>query len=192
MTTPERQLNLDKVFLEMAFVQAKASRCGRGQVGSILLNAKGRLRSGGFNGHPQRTVLDHVCLRDGIPSGEKQEIRCCEHSEVNCLTFADVEDADGGTLYCSFPPCPICASVILQAGIARLVIPDRSDYPNWGLEYIEKMIGGDKKRLEIIRLDATGFSGVTPPRRCTGISCIDLQEEGRLDPNEDNAPHVFD
>ena len=147
-----RQLDLDYIYMHMAWDLAQASRCPRLKVGSILIDAEGRLRSGGFNGHAKCTDCDNICLREGIEAGKKQEVHCCEHSESNCLMFADTIHKNGGTLYCTLNPCTVCAGLILQSGIKKLVLPNKSKYSREGIEFI-KVMTSSTKRIEIKELD---------------------------------------
>jgi deoxycytidylate deaminase len=151
----------------MAAVQSKASRCQRGKVGALLLDKRGQVRSAGFNGHPVKTGCDHICFREGIPSGEQEEVRCCEHAEANCLLFARSEDAIGGTLYTITRPCTVCANIIMQSRVYQLVTPFHSNYRMEGLEHIRRLTetydlqpGGPNSRLNIIEIDLDDPSGL--------------------------------
>ncbi len=72
------------------------------------------------------------CLRreQNIPSGTCQEICYAVHAEQNAIIQAAKlgVSVDGGTLYCTHQPCVICARMIINAGIRRVVY--RHGYPD--------------------------------------------------------------
>ena len=124
-----RRPNWDEYFLEMAQVAAKRSTCLRRQVGAVLVKDR-RLLATGYNGAPQK--LKHCgeisCLREtmGIPSGERHELCRGLHAEQNAIIQAALHGVStkGSTLYCTNHPCVICAKMIINAGISRVVIRD--------------------------------------------------------------------
>ena len=73
-----------------------------------------------------RTCVERgECLREklGIPSGTRAEICYAIHAEQNAIIQAAKlgSSIDGATLYCTHQPCVICAKMIVNAGIARVV-----------------------------------------------------------------------
>ena len=72
------------------------------------------------------------CLRRklNIPSGTKQEICFAVHAEQNAIIQAAKYgiNVNGATLYCTHQPCVICAKMIINAGISRVVYKD--GYPD--------------------------------------------------------------
>lgn len=59
----------------------------------------------------------------GIPSGTKHEICFAVHAEQNAIVQASKLgiSVDGATLYCTHQPCVICAKIIINSGIKRVV-----------------------------------------------------------------------
>jgi dCMP deaminase len=99
----------------------------RRQVGALLVKDK-RILCTGYNGAP--SGLQHcpqigVCLRAHlkIPSGERHELCRGLHAEQNALIQAAKLGiaVDGATLYCTTFPCSICAKMIINAGVVRIV-----------------------------------------------------------------------
>jgi dCMP deaminase len=95
-------------------------------VGAVLTRDK-RILATGYNGAP--IGLDHCekigCLRQklGIPSGERHEICRALHAEMNALLQAaspGVGIADS-CLYCTTQPCALCAKMLINAGVRRVV-----------------------------------------------------------------------
>ncbi|MDZ7263793.1 MAG: cytidine/deoxycytidylate deaminase family protein [candidate division KSB1 bacterium] len=116
----------DEYFLKMAFLVAERSTCLRHHVGAIIIQDR-RVVTTGYNG-AARGIDDCLklgCLRNqlNIPSGERHEICRAIHAEQNAIIQAGVHGAtiDGGTLYCTHSPCIICAKMIVNAGIKRVV-----------------------------------------------------------------------
>ena len=72
------------------------------------------------------------CLRRrlNIPSGTRQELCYAVHAEQNAvIQAARIGVAlSGATLYCTHQPCVICAKIIINAGITRVVFAE--GYPD--------------------------------------------------------------
>jgi dCMP deaminase len=91
-----------------------------------------RILSTGYNGAPSglRHCLSIGCLREQmkVPSGERHELCRGLHAEQNAIIQAALHGVSvkGSILYCTNHPCIICAKMIINAGIARIVI--RGDY----------------------------------------------------------------
>ncbi len=126
--------NWDQYFMQIAQVIATRATCLRRNVGAVLVKNK-RIISTGYNG--TLTGLPHCdrvgCLREkqGIPSGQRQELCRGMHAEANALLFASTYGIDmhNATLYSTNQPCVSCAKMIIQAGIKKVVFegayPDR-------------------------------------------------------------------
>jgi dCMP deaminase len=103
-------------------------------VGATLVLDK-RILATGYNGAPKGMVhcTEIGCLRDklGIPSGERQELCRGLHAEMNALLQAANYGIpiEGATLYSTNHPCVLCAKMLINCGIKRIVAI--SDYPDW-------------------------------------------------------------
>ncbi|MDF2957426.1 MAG: Deoxycytidylate deaminase [Candidatus Alkanophagales archaeon MCA70_species_1] len=119
-----KRISVDEYFMEIAKVVAKRSTCLRRQIGAVIVKNK-IIVSTGYNGAPRGLphCLDIGCLRDelGIASGERQEVCRGVHAEQNALIQAG-RSAEGATLYVNAYPCKICAKLIINAGIKRVVV----------------------------------------------------------------------
>lgn len=123
----------DEYFMEMAEVVRKRSTCLRRSVGAVIVRDN-RIMATGYNGVP--VGIEHCetrgCLRDQlkVPSGERHELCRGLHAEQNAIIQAAHlgQSIAGGTLYCTTQPCIICAKMIINAGILRLVI--KESYPD--------------------------------------------------------------
>ena len=65
-----------------------------------------------------------------MPSGERHELCRALHAEQNAIIQAATlgQSIEGGTIYVTHHPCSICAKMILNAGLERIVI--REGYPD--------------------------------------------------------------
>jgi len=123
----------DEYFLRIAAEVSGRSTCLRRQVGAILVLDKYILATG-YNGSPSGIphCADVGCLRDQmqVPSGERHELCRGLHAEQNAILQAAKHGTriDGATLYATHHPCSLCAKMLINAGIRRIVI--REDYPD--------------------------------------------------------------
>ena len=120
----------DEYFLAIAEHVSRRSTCLRRSVGAILVKDK-RILTTGYNGAPTglKHCLDLGCLRQqtNVPSGERHELCRGLHAEQNAIIQAAMHGVgvQGATLYCTNHPCVICAKMIINAGIVRVVFQDR-------------------------------------------------------------------
>ena len=123
----------DEYFMRMAEVAETRSTCTRRKVGAVIVKDH-RILATGYNGVP--TGIQHCsqrgCLREelGVPSGQRHELCRGLHAEQNAIIQAAHLGLSiaGGTLYCTNQPCVICAKMIINARIERIVI--RDGYPD--------------------------------------------------------------
>jgi len=104
------------------------------QVGAVVVKNK-RILTTGYNGAPEgvKSCKERgECLRMklGIQSGTRQELCYAVHAEQNAIIQAARLGIilDGATLYCTHQPCVICAKMIINAGIKRIVY--KQGYPD--------------------------------------------------------------
>lgn len=104
------------------------------QVGAVIVKNK-RILTTGYNGAPQgvKSCKERgECLRVklGIESGTRHELCYAVHAEQNAIIQAARLGIvlDGATLYCTHQPCVICAKMIINAGIRRIVY--KEGYPD--------------------------------------------------------------
>src|SRR5450759_893820 len=124
----------DAYFLDIIEVVSKRSTCLRRAVGAGLVRDR-RILATGYNGAPSKLkhCLDIGCLREqlNVPSGERHELCRGLHAEQNVIIQAALHGVitKGATLYCTNHPCVICAKMIINAGIVRIVIRDNYSDP---------------------------------------------------------------
>ncbi|MDD2778235.1 MAG: cytidine/deoxycytidylate deaminase family protein [Methanocellales archaeon] len=125
--------SIDDYFLEIASVVAKRSTCLRNQVGAVIVKDK-RILSTGYNGAPRNLehCLDIGCIREqnDIPSGERHELCRGVHAEQNAIIQSAIHGVsiEGSTLYSTHQPCILCAKIIINAKICRVLFVN--SYPD--------------------------------------------------------------
>lgn len=124
----------DEYFMEIAALTAQRSTCLRRQVGAAIVCNK-HIVATGYNGAPRGIMHCEErggCLREkmNIPSGERHELCMALHAEQNAIIQAASlgQSVEGATIYITHHPCVICAKMIINAGINRIVI--REGYPD--------------------------------------------------------------
>ncbi|MBQ6454294.1 MAG: cytidine/deoxycytidylate deaminase family protein [Coriobacteriales bacterium] len=123
----------DEYFMSIADQVATRSTCLRRQIGAVIVKDK-RLLATGYNGAPSGLphCLDIGCLRQqmGIPSGQRHELCRAIHAEQNAIVQAAKygTSIEGGTIYTTAYPCVMCAKMIINAGLKRIVY--RDSYPD--------------------------------------------------------------
>ena len=126
----------DHRFMEMAQLVSTWASCYQEErkVGAVIVKDK-RVMTTGYNGAPagvSTCVERGECLRKklGIPSGTRHEMCYAVHAEQNAIIQAAKlgVNIDGSTLYCTHQPCILCAKMIVNAGIVRVVY--HSGYPD--------------------------------------------------------------
>ena len=126
----------DKRFMDMAKMVGSWSSCFQAnrQIGAVIVRNK-RIITTGYNGAPagvMSCVERGECLRRklNIPSGTQHELCYAIHAEQNAIIQAAKlgSSIEGATLYCTHQPCVICAKMIVNAGIVRVVY--HNGYPD--------------------------------------------------------------
>jgi dCMP deaminase len=114
----------DDYFMEIASVVAKRSTCLRNQVGALFVRNK-RILTTGYNGAP--SGLEHCdtvgCAREGVASGTRHELCRAVHAEQNAIIQAALHgiSIEGATLYCTHQPCILCAKMMINARVTKVV-----------------------------------------------------------------------
>jgi len=123
----------DEYFLEIARVVSQRSTCLRQQMGAVLVKDR-RILATGYNGAPAGLAhcAETGCLREqlGVPSGQRHELCRGLHAEQNAIIQAALYGVPvgGSTIYITNHPCSVCAKMIINAGIEKVIV--RGDYPD--------------------------------------------------------------
>lgn len=144
----------DHRFMEMTDTISHWASCYQQnrKMGAVIVRDK-RILTTGYNGAPQGVkpcVERGECLRRklGIPSGTRAELCYAVHAEQNALIQAARMGVSvfGATMYVTYSPCIICARLIINAGIVKVIY--RYDYPDDFSKEILKEAG-----VELIKFD---------------------------------------
>lgn len=147
----DSRINVDKYFMEIAETVAKRSTCLRHNVGAVMVKEK-QILSTGYNGAPSGMAhcLDIGCIRDKlkIESGKNHEICRAVHAEQNAVIQAALHgvNTEEATLYCTHAPCSLCAKILINAKVRRVVY--KGEYPD---DYAKKYF--DEAGVKVERVD---------------------------------------
>ena len=135
----------DKInyYLDIAETVSQRCTCLRRHYGAIIVK-NDEIISTGYNGAPRGrkncSDLD-FCYRERmqVPRGQRYELCRSVHAEANAIISASRADLLGSTLYLAchdaktdrldgaVEPCSMCKRLILNAGIAQVVIRQDAD-----------------------------------------------------------------
>lgn len=126
-TEAHKRPTWDEYFIKMADLIGTRGTCDRGYAGCVITKDK-RILSTGYVGSP--VGLPH-CDEVGhemhtVTQEDGTESRHCirtAHAEQNAIANAARIGVpiEGSTIYCKMVPCYICAKMIINAGIKRIV-----------------------------------------------------------------------
>ena len=123
----------DQVFMDKANDISTMSTCLRRHVGAVIVRDN-RTIAEGYNASPTKAAhcTDIGCMRqqNNIPSGTRIEECRGVHGEQNALMQAAKfgVSVDKATLYVNCRPCSLCAKMIVNSGISKVVYA--GDYPD--------------------------------------------------------------
>ena len=134
------RIDKQNYYLDIAATVLERSTCMRRCYGAIIVQ-NDEIVSSGYNGAPRgrKNCGDlGYCAREAmnIPSGQRYELCRSVHAEANAIISAPRREVLGATLYmvCKDPEtgalipgstsCSMCRRLIINAGIARVVIRD--------------------------------------------------------------------
>jgi len=125
----------DEYFMEIAHTVSKRATCDRGRSGCVIVRDKQILVTG-YVGSPRGMAhcddaghqLKKVVHEDGSVS-----THCVRtiHAEQNAICQAARLgiSIEGATLYCRMTPCRVCAMLIINCGIKRVVCEKKYHTP---------------------------------------------------------------
>lgn len=124
----------DEYFMEMAELTAKRATCIRRKVGAVIVRDK-HIVATGYNGAPRGIMHCDArggCIREkmNVPSGERHEMCIAVHAEQNAIIQAATlgQSIENSSIYITHQPCVICAKMIINAGIKKIIV--KEGYPD--------------------------------------------------------------
>ena len=147
----------DDYFMQITFQVATRSTCLRAAVGAVIVRDK-RILTTGYNGAP--TNLPH-CTEAGCLIVNGHCVRTL-HAEQNAIIQGALHgvDVSGSTIYVTHQPCLVCAKMIINAGIQRVVYA--GNYPDEIARGFLEEAGVElcrfAKRDDRVQLDCAGES----------------------------------
>ena len=136
MVQPDGKSRISKIdtYLNVAEAFAYRSTCLKRKYGAVIVKDD-VVVSTGYNGSPRGYT--NCCDTGSCPriernlhQGQGYELCRAIHAEQNAIIQAAKlgSSIDGATLYCTHQPCVICAKMIVNSGIKRVVY--RHGYPD--------------------------------------------------------------
>lgn len=117
------RISRDELYVEIAKLIAQRGTCARRQVGCVLVDARGRILSTGYNGVAAGRLHcseGHPCKGSCMPSGQGLDLCDAIHAEQNAiLLLSDPWAVD--TCYVSCTPCLSCMKLLLGTSCRRIV-----------------------------------------------------------------------
>jgi dCMP deaminase len=117
----------DEYFMEVAEAISKRATCDRGRSGCVIAKDKQILVTGYVGspiGMPHCDEVGHQ-MRQMIHEDGSISQHCVRtvHAEQNAICQAAKRGVsiDGATLYCRMTPCRVCAMLLINCGIKRVV-----------------------------------------------------------------------
>lgn len=141
----------DSYYMNYALDISKTANCIKGKVGAILVKDN-QIIAEGVNSVPNGILpcTEENCLRKrlNLKSGENQELCFAVHAEQNALINALNNNVDikGSTLYVTKQPCIICAKMLINSGIRKIIY--LKAYPDQYSENLLKQAGVEIKKLQ--------------------------------------------
>lgn len=145
-------------YLDMADVARERGTCLRRNYGAVIVK-NDVIVSTGYVGAPRRRAncIDlGTCIRQkmGIPRGERYEFCRSVHAEANAIIHASREQMLGATLYLvgreastgelipDANSCTMCKRMIINAGIAQVII--RRDMDTYDIIDVQQWVDHDE------------------------------------------------
>ena len=152
-----QRISKENYYLNIAQTVLERATCLRRVYGAIIVK-NDEIISTGYNGAPRgrRNCVDMgYCTRERlqVPRGERYELCRSVHAEANAIISASRRDMVGGTLYLvgrdartgellgDATSCSMCRRLIINAGIARVVI--RNTQTEYSVVHVEDWIRED-------------------------------------------------
>jgi len=121
------RMSWDNYFIELMNTVSKRATCDRGRSGCVIVKDKRIISTGYVGSPPGLPHCDEVghLMKEVIDEDGTIRKHCVRtvHAEQNAICQAARYgiSIDGATLYCKMEPCRVCAMLIINCGILRVV-----------------------------------------------------------------------
>jgi len=110
------RINWDTLWMTMVFAVAQRSIDKQTKCGTVLIGEDNHFISMGYNSFPRD------CIDESLPRTRPEKYKIIIHSEVNAIANAvNRKELKGATAYITGYPCSNCFSVMLNAGIKKII-----------------------------------------------------------------------
>jgi dCMP deaminase len=155
------RISKENYYLDIAETVLERATCLRRVYGAIIVK-NDEIISTGYNGAPRgrKNCVDMgYCTREAmqVPRGERYELCRSVHAEANAIISASRRDMVGGDIYLvgrnaqtgellhDATSCAMCRRMIINAGLARVVI--RNSPTEFEVVDVQEWIDGDDTML---------------------------------------------
>jgi dCMP deaminase len=121
----------DEYFMNIAKIVAERATCDRGKSGAVIVKDNQLLCAGYVgspHGLPHCDDVGHL-MKKTVHEDGHESMHCVRtiHAEQNAICMAAKHgiSINGATIYCKMEPCVVCAKMIINAGIKRVVCEKR-------------------------------------------------------------------
>ncbi len=155
-------IKLNEKFMKIAIEESRNANCAKGKVGAVIVLNEEILGKGN-NSVPKGCIPCTIdtCLRKkyNLKSGERQEICRVVHAEQNAIlnSLKNGYDLNNSTIYVTKSPCMICAKLIINVGIKKVIYANK--YPDEEAFKILKEAGIKTKYFEINKIKEVKSDG---------------------------------
>jgi len=131
LKTSANRPSWDEYFLQMVDHVASRATCDRGKSGCVIVKERQVLATGYVGSPPGLDHCDDVghLMKQVIDEDGTARQHCLRtvHAEQNAICQAAKHGGaiNGGTLYTKMEPCRVCAMLIINVGIVRVVCKRR-------------------------------------------------------------------
>lgn len=165
----------DDWFMLQAKVTSLKSKDPSTKVGAVIAQDK-KMISMGYNGFPAG-VSDDVKYLNDRPTRLARTL----HAEQNAILWARRDLTDCTIYIWPFPPCSMCAAMIIQSKVSRVVCPRPSDAlaARWGesLDHAIKMFEEAGTQLDYYeQTDLDGLKQLLSTRNLSSLLVVEPAE----------------
>ena len=155
-----KRVDKHNYYLDMAQTVLERATCLRRKYGAVIVK-NDELIATGYNGAPRGrencTDLD-FCAREklNIKQGQNYELCRSVHAEQNAIISAARRDTKGATMYMvgidaktgevldHIDSCIMCKRVVINAGIERVIVKDKSSKEGYKIDDVNDWIKFDE------------------------------------------------